>query len=819
MKQRIGMFWVIVLCGITLPPIYGMEKTLDDSVQYNESMPSYTLIGKVMGLSKGREPTEAPEQSVLKYEDEEVMELPGEKMLMRVLEGQDGREKVKNTTKYPFSCFTHINIVFSHNRYGGSGVLIGPHHVLTAAHCVYDFERGTWADTCLLYCGLNGSAAPFDYCRGVRFYVPEEYVKDKDKNFDVGLIVLDKPIGLKIGYLGCLFANDSSMFEEKLNITGYPGDKGFKEMWSMSHSVKKVQGERIYYDIDTYGGQSGSPIWSHFTLNSDGELTSRLWPLVVGIHTHGEGLENEGNSGIRLTEQKFRLIMQWIGQTGVLVDRLTHIPGSAAVSKAGTALSVVCTKAPDGQTSLRGAAVAKAKEIETLLANGANFYDREITKLLLTEGDDLISLEKDGWTALHLAARDGLKEVVEVLLTHGANTEAREHSTSLTPLYFAAEKGHRGVVELLVAKRADINARNTKGDSPLYVAILNGHKDLVEFLIAKWVNLKALAGDGRTYLHRAAMNGHKKVAEFLIAKGVDVRAKDVHGYTPLFLAVANGHKELVQLLIAKKSDVNAVAKSSSTPLHLAAENGYREVVELLVASGAHVRAEGAEGWTPLHTAGYDGYEEIATFLIAHGAEINARTKKGATPLLLAAEQDHEEVVQFLIAHGADVNAADVDGYTPLHRASVNGHRKVVELLIANGAEINARTKKGSAPLHEAAGKGLEEMVQLLIANGAEVNAKNNANGTPLHFASFHGQGGVVELLIANGADVNARNKRDMTALHLAAQEGHVEVVKLLVAKGAYPALPAYRNYTPLTLAQQKGHKEIVEFLRGRRNNW
>ena len=44
------------------------------------------------------------------------------------------------------------------------------------------------------------------------------------------------------------------------------------------------------------------------------------------------------------------------------------------------------------------------------------------------------------------------------------------------PVFLAAQNGHRDVVELLVAKVADVNqCRTSDGTSPLFIACQNGH--------------------------------------------------------------------------------------------------------------------------------------------------------------------------------------------------------------------------------------------------------------------------------------------------------------------------------------------------------
>ena len=65
-------------------------------------------------------------------------------------------------------------------------------------------------------------------------------------------------------------------------------------------------------------------------------------------------------------------------------------------------------------------------------------------------------------TPLHWAAVGGHKDVVELLLAHGAEVNAR-YSDGYTPLHYAAANGHKDVVELLLANEADVNAKDEHG--------------------------------------------------------------------------------------------------------------------------------------------------------------------------------------------------------------------------------------------------------------------------------------------------------------------------------------------------------------------
>jgi V8-like Glu-specific endopeptidase len=242
-----------------------------------------------------------------------------EKVLMRVIPGEDGRIRIEKTTEWPYLFHGQLEMSYSDkNLYGGSGVLVGPQHILTAAHNIYDYkDKKGWAQKVVVRLGLNDKVAHYGEALAKRMYTFEPWVKTGDPAHDMALLVLDKPIGMNTGWCGLLAASSKDLQEHKMNITGYPGDKGLKEMWTMCHNLKEVRDEQLIYEIDTYAGQSGSGIW----LNKWGS------PYVIGIHTLGEDPMNKlGNAGVRLSYTKAKQVMGWINQTLGLKEYIKDLP-------------------------------------------------------------------------------------------------------------------------------------------------------------------------------------------------------------------------------------------------------------------------------------------------------------------------------------------------------------------------------------------------------------------------------------------------------------------------------------------------------------
>jgi ankyrin repeat protein len=67
---------------------------------------------------------------------------------------------------------------------------------------------------------------------------------------------------------------------------------------------------------------------------------------------------------------------------------------------------------------------------------------------------------------LHYAARDGQKEIAELLIAEGAGVNAMKID-GMTPLHYAAINGHKEIAELLIAEGAEVNAMDDDGGPPL----------------------------------------------------------------------------------------------------------------------------------------------------------------------------------------------------------------------------------------------------------------------------------------------------------------------------------------------------------------
>ena len=215
-------------------------------------------------------------------------------------------------------------------------------------------------------------------------------------------------------------------------------------------------------------------------------------------------------------------------------------------------------------------------------------------------------------------------DIVQPLVENSTLVKARDTSYTDTPLHLSARGGHADIVELLLEEGTPVDAIGEIGNTPLHSAASNGHSSIVELLLGKGASVGAMNEFKTTPLHYAAAVGNIGIVELLISRGAPIGALNVDNKTPLHFAARESDTiDVVELLISRGVLVDALTRTNKTPLHIAAKHSTTDMVELLIGRGASIDALTRKNETPLHIAAKCGNTDIVKLLISKGAKLFA----------------------------------------------------------------------------------------------------------------------------------------------------------------------------------------------------
>ena len=182
-------------------------------------------------------------------------------------------------------------------------------------------------------------------------------------------------------------------------------------------------------------------------------------------------------------------------------------------------------------------------------------------------------LRDETQTPLHVAIDKENWDTVHLLLEAGADTEVR-NSWDLTALFMALSGGRADIVQELIDHGADLDAKceySFKGVkwTPLHAASCNAILPITRMLLEHGVNPNAPDNLGKTALHLASSNGQITAVELLLEYGANVDVQHEEGWTPLHEAAYNLKLQVVAILLNRGADPHAQTDKGETPIQLA----------------------------------------------------------------------------------------------------------------------------------------------------------------------------------------------------------------------------------------------------------
>src|SRR5579871_2631448 len=414
----------------------------------------------------------------------------------------------------------------------------------------------------------------------------------------------------------------------------------------------------------------------------------------------------------------------------------------------------------------------------------------EAIRLLESDESLIRACDRDGRSALHIAAEEMNLEMADWLLKHGANPR-KPDSRGDTPLDRAAlavDPRDNSLAQFPAMARRLLFAG---ADLTLYGAVALGDAGRVRELIGNDPSLlRQLRGAHGGLLTLAVNHQQLEMLRLLLDLGADPDERTV------------------------LDQVEEPTESWGTPLWYAALVGRRDLAELLLDRGADPNANVyASGWPLGHAYRHkDGV--VKDLLLARGAK--------PQPYMVAAAHDTSEAKRLLDADPSEELASEL-----AWAAADHGCPSIVQLAIAklNWAPGDSRWHwiliqpiRGVNPDgrdHE----GFFQCMQILLPR-VDLKQIHRMGATILHFlAARQGTTQVqrarfAEMLLNHGAPMDFRDELlRSTPLGWACRWGHKPMVELLIARGAPVVEPDAEPWAqPAAWATKMGHTEIANVL-------
>ena len=317
-------------------------------------------------------------------------------------------------------------------------------------------------------------------------------------------------------------------------------------------------------------------------------------------------------------------------------------------------------------------------------------------------GSALNSIDCDGYSVLHYAARSGNTKACNALLQAGACVTNLDHSknsiitNSRSPLSLAAKHGHADIIRLLLEIGANMNDDAVEYNA-LVCALHNGQNTAALELLDFGLNNESLVlpQTGETLLHLAAAKCSNCVVRKLLNK-LTLEKRDRNQRTAIHYAVKNSNENVLTMLLQNGALVNVQDQHGDTPLHLCIS--YNQA-DLLITHGADIEIKNKNGETPLHKAAMLSDADVIEVLIANEAKINEKDINNKTPILIAIEASNFFAADILLQYDADVTLSDNLKETAFHKAVKvrNVKSSFLRQLLEHGASLRANDSAGRIP--------------------------------------------------------------------------------------------------------------------------
>ena len=246
---------------------------------------------------------------------------------------------------------------------------------------------------------------------------------------------------------------------------------------------------------------------------------------------------------------------------------------------------------------------------------------------------------------METAVQHNDKDAMVFLFDHNVNPNDRtpEGNTALTT---AIREGRGELVDLLLSRGADPTVRGQEW--PLCMAVKQ--PAILKKLLAAIPNPKAFRG----VVEMAVVANQLESIKLLLAAGVSVEDKNCGVFSPLTTAIREDRKDIVRYLLdVSGADVNAPGEHLPLVKSLRRYHGDAEILTMLLSRGADINKM-HRGWNAILQAVENGDAKILKLLIDMGGSVDLQAidETGKPVIDIVSERGWEEGLALLFPNAS-----------------------------------------------------------------------------------------------------------------------------------------------------------------------
>jgi serine/threonine protein kinase len=338
-------------------------------------------------------------------------------------------------------------------------------------------------------------------------------------------------------------------------------------------------------------------------------------------------------------------------------------------------------------------------------------------------------------------------------------------------------------LKLLIDYKANLNIKNSFGETPLLLAVKTHNVRAVRDLLRIGANPHTTDRNNYSLWHVLAAQKYpyQEVKEYY--NDPYEYSPHTSGFSDIKSYSAPAVQEIAQELIAAKVNFTTFNNSGDAPLHTALKTNNKVLFEELLDQTKQFNARNAEGQTLLIQATKQRQVEFVKLLVLKVPNVNTPDESGKTPLMVAISTANIPVSTTKSADSHSPFAspwADPYSYNaePKEIDSKRQTREIIELLVKNGADPNLVDKSGDTALH--------------MLDNLDISTLNCLDNTPL---SLH----ILDLLVSKKANPQIKDKAGNTALHRMAAKDQFPLILRMIGYGWKPTELNNAGESPLSI--------------------